>query len=150
MSAMNLERALRDLTEALATVDGARDRLQAARRVTVRACLGALRIEPDRQPSLPEVIHLALGAPDRAARAECAIFLLHAFAVPNLVPVAAHADLCALAEGALRTPLLRSHYPFGAGIADRIQAITHLHKDIGELMEPMEPTFPNWPGLYAG
>jgi hypothetical protein len=148
--AMNLEQALRDLSEALAVADGARDRLRAARRVSVNACLAALGIEPTPQPSLPQVIHLALSSPDRAARAECAVFLMHALAVPNLVPVAAYVDLCALTEGALRGPLLRGHYPFGTTVEDRTHALTRLSARIGELMEPMEPTFPNWPGLYAG
>jgi hypothetical protein len=149
MSTMNLERALRTLADALA-VGGAGDRLRTARRVAVRECLAAVRTEPVPQPSLRDAIRLARSSPDRAARAECAVFLLHALAVPNLVPVAAHPDLCALIEGALRTPLLRSRYPFGGSVADRISVLSHLHSRIGELMEPMEPTFPSWPGLYAG
>lgn len=150
MSKMNLERALHDLGEAIAVGGGSHDRLRAARRVAVRECLTALRTQPMPQPSFPGAIRLALSSPDRAARVECAVFLLHALAVPNLVPVAAYADLCALAEGALRTPLLRSLYPFGASVEDRVRVLAHLHKNLGELMEPMEPTFPNWPGLYAG
>jgi hypothetical protein len=150
MVAMDLEQALHDLADALAIVNGGRDRLQAARRVTVNACLAALRTEPRPPPSLSQVIRLAASSPDRAARTECAVFLLHALAVPNLVQVTAYADLCALAESALRTPLLRGHYPFGASVEDRIQVLGRLHNSIGELMQPMEPTFPNWPGLYAG
>jgi hypothetical protein len=150
MSAMNLERALNDLAEALAANNRARDRLRAAGRVVVRECLAALRLESMPQPALPDTIRLVLASADRAARADCAVFLLHALAVPNLVPSTAHADLCALAEAALRKPLLRGSYPFGASVEDRIRALARLQKDIGALMEPMEPTFPNWPGLYAG
>jgi hypothetical protein len=28
--------------------------------------------------------------------------------------------------------------------------LQRLHATIGELMHPLEPTFPNWQGLYAG
>jgi hypothetical protein len=150
MGAMNVERALRDLAAAIAGADGSRDRLRAARGVAARACLKALRIEPTSQHSLPGAIRLALDSPDRAARRDCAVFLLHALAVPNLVPVSAYRDLCALMEGALRTPLLRCSYPFGASVEERIRVLARLHNRIGELLEPMEPTFPSWPGLYAG
>jgi hypothetical protein len=147
---MNLERALHDLENALAVAGRARDRLRDARRVIVRACLATLRSAPASEPGLQHAIRLALSSPDRAARRECAVFLLHALAVANLVPLAAYADLCTLAEDALRTPLLRSGYPFGAPVDDRVRVLAHLHTRIGELMEPLEPTFPNWQGLYAG
>jgi hypothetical protein len=150
MTTMDLERALRDLAETLAAGGSARDRLRSARRVAVRECLAALCIEPGSQHSLPATISLALAAPDRAARRDCAVLLLHALAVPNLVPVAALGDLCALIEGALRTALLRGSYPFGAPLEERIRVLERLHARIGELTEPLEPTFPSWPGLYAG
>jgi hypothetical protein len=150
MAAMDLELALRDLAETLAAGRSARDRLQAARRIAVRECLSALRIEPAPQHSLPAVIRLALASPDQAARRDCAVLLLHALAVPNLIPAATHGDLGALAESALRAALLRSGYPFGGALDERIRVLARLHTSITELLKPLEPTFPNWPGLYAG
>jgi hypothetical protein len=147
---MNLARAVRDLADALAAGVSTRDRLQAARRGIVRECLMALDVETASQPSLPAAIRLALASSDRAARRDCAVLLLHALAVPNLIPAAAHGDLCALAESALRTALLRSDYPFGRALDNRIRVLARLHTSISELLKPLEPTFPNWPGLYAG
>lgn len=147
---MDLERTRRDLADALAAPGGTRDRLKAARRVIIRACLAALQAGTVPEQSLPSVIRRALASPDRGARRDCALLLLHALVVPGLVPADTYGDLCALMESALRTPLLRCLYPFGGAIDDRILVLRRLHTRIGELMEPLEPTFPSWPGLYAG
>jgi hypothetical protein len=31
-----------------------------------------------------------------------------------------------------------------------MRVLERLHTSIGELIQPLEPTFPNWQGLYAG
>ena len=49
-----------------------------------------------------------------------------------------------------RTRLLRCGYPFGGSIDEKRRVLGRLHATIGELMQPLEPTFPNWQGLYAG
>jgi hypothetical protein len=150
---MNLEEALRELVTTLGAADGARGRdarLRAARRVIVRQCAAALGMEPLGQPSVASVIRLATDAPGRPARRACAVLLVHALAVPGLVPAASAGDVRALAEGALRNVLLRCGYPFGGSIEERMHVLARLHTTIGELMQPLEPTFPNWQGLYAG
>jgi hypothetical protein len=59
--------------------------------------------------------------------------------------------VCALAEGALRDVLLRCGYPFGGSIEEKLRVLERLRATIGELMQPLEPTFPNWiRGLHAG
>ena len=150
---MNLDKALRDLAMALEAADGARGRdarLRAARQVIVRQCAAALGIKPICQPSIASVIRLAIEAPVRPARRACAVLLVHALAVPGLVPAASAGDVCLLAERALRDVLLRCGYPFGGSIEERMRVLQRLHATIGELMQPLEPTFPNWQGLYAG
>jgi hypothetical protein len=150
---MKLEEALRDLATALEAAGGARGRdarLRAGRQVIVRQCAAALGMEPMGQPSVPAVIRLAIDAPARPARRSCAVLLVHALAVPGLVPAASAGDVCALTEGALRDVLLRCGYPFGGSIEERMRVLARLHVTIGELMQPLEPTFPNWQGLYAG
>ena len=151
---MNVDEALRDVADALATADGARGRdagLRAARQVLVGRCLALLGIEPPGQPSLADVVRLAADAPAGSARRACAVLLVHALAVPRLVPVGSAEVVCALAEGALRDVLLRCGYPFGGSIEEKLRALERLHATIGELMQPLEPTFPNWiRGLHAG
>jgi hypothetical protein len=75
---------------------------------------------------------------------------VHALAIRGLVPAASAAHVCALVERALRGALLRYGYVFGGALEDRMRALERLHARIDELMQPLEPTFPNWPGLYAG
>jgi hypothetical protein len=75
---------------------------------------------------------------------------VHALAVRGLVPASSGGDVCALVEGALRDVLLRCDYPFGGSIDEKMRVLERLHTSIGELMQPLEPTFPNWQGLYAG
>ena len=150
---MNPEEALRELATALESTDGARGRdarLRAARQVVVRRCVAALGMEPTGLPSVVSVIRLATEAPARPTRRSCAVLLVHALAVPGLVPAASARDLCALVEGALRDVLLRCGYPFGGSIGEKMRVLQRLHATIGELMQPLEPTFPNWQGLYAG
>jgi hypothetical protein len=147
---MDLDRVLRDLSNALATGNGARDRVRNGRRVVARACLAELGIEPPPKPMLPDVVRLAVASPNRAARRDCATLLLHTLAVPGLVPAEAHRDVCALAEDVLRTALLRTSYPFGGSTEAKVGVLERLHTRIAELTEPLQPTFPNWQGLYAG
>jgi hypothetical protein len=150
---MNLEEALRDLATALEATGAARGRdarLRAARQVVVGQCVAALAMQPTELPSVASVIRLATQAPARPARRSCAVLLIHALAVPGLVPAACAGDMRALAEGALRDVLLRCGYPFSGSIEQRMRVLERLHATIGELMQPLEPTFPNWQGLYAG
>jgi hypothetical protein len=151
-TALNLEQALRDLSDALTKHEGSRNRearLRAARQVVVRWCLTTLRIE-QAQHSLAAIIQLALDASDPTARRTCAVLLVHALAVRGLIPTAAAGDVCRLMESALRTPLLRCYYPFSGSTEQKMLVLERLHRTIGELMQPLQPTFPNWQGLYAG
>src|SRR6516162_9813060 len=107
---MDLNQALRDLSEAVGTGNGARDRLRQGRRVLIGTCLAALDLELAPQHSLPGVVQLVAASPNRAARRDCAVLLVHALAVPGLVPAEARRDICALAEQALRAALLRCGY----------------------------------------
>jgi hypothetical protein len=149
---MTLEEVLRDLTDAL---EGDRPRsrevrLQGARQVLARHCIAVLGIAPGSQLSIAAAIRLASEASDRPARRACAVLLVHALAVPGLVPADIGRDVCTLIESSLRDALLRASYPFGASVEDKRRVLQRLHASIGELMQPLEPTFPNWQGLYAG
>ena len=151
---MNVVEALREVADAMAAAGGVRGRdigLRAARQVLVGHCIAGLGIEPPGQPSLADVVRLAADAPAGPARRDCAVLLVHALAVPRLVPAGSAQVVCALMEGALRDVLLRCGYPFGGLIEEKLRVLERLHATIGELMQPMEPTFPNWiPGLHAG
>jgi hypothetical protein len=150
---MNIEEALRELNEALAKGNGAhgRDaRLKAARQIVVKHCLAALAIERPVAESVAEVLRLAAETFDKSARRACAVLLVHTLPVRGLVTAASAGDVCALMEAALRDVLLRCGYPFSGTVAERIAVLERLHRTIGELMQPWEPTFPNWQGLYAG
>jgi hypothetical protein len=147
---MDLAKALRDLSEAAERAGGRQARLRAARQVVVRHCATALGVEVGDPSSIASVIRLASDAADRSGRRACAVLLLHALAVPGLVPAASDGDMCALAEGALRSALVRCGYPFGGSVEEKMHVLRRLHASIGELLQPLEPTFPNWQGLYAG
>ena len=149
---MDLEAALRQLAESLSQGDARGSRnaaLHAARQVVTDQCRLALGVETG-GASINSVIRLATEAEHPATRRSCALLVVHALGVPGLIPAAAGADICALAESGLRTVLLRCGYPFGGSVADKISVLERLHRTIGELMQPYEPTFPNWQGLYAG
>jgi hypothetical protein len=147
---MDLNRMLQELSQALNAENGARDRLRNSRQFIINACQTALAIEPALQLSLPAVVRLAAASPDRSARRDCAVMLLHALAVPGLVPTGSYVDVCMLVEEVLRAPLLRCGYPFGGPLEEKLRVLERLHTTIAELMEPLQPTFPNWQGLYAG
>ncbi len=147
---MDVDRFLRDLSDALAAGNGARNRLRNGRKVVIEACLTALDAERTGQQSLAAVIQLVAVSPKRAAQRDCTVLLLHALAVPGLVSAETHRDVCALAEDTLRPVLLRCGYPFGDSTEAKIGMLERLHTRIAELMEPLQPTFPNWQGLYAG
>ena len=147
---MHLDRVLQDLSNALATGNGARDRLRNGRRFVTSACLGLLGMQLAPQHTLLGVVQFAVISPNRGARRDCAILLLHALAVPGLVQAEAYPDVCSLAEDALRPALLRCGYPFVDSLEARLGVLERLHTRIAERMEPLEPTFPNWQGLYAG
>ncbi len=153
VSATNLAAALRDLAAALAPPDRERSRdarMRAARLVLVRHCVALLGIEPPDQPSVAAIIKLANEAPARPVRRSCAVLMVHALAMPGLVPPGSFGTVCALVEGALHDVLLRCGYPFGGSIEQKVHVLERLHATIAELMQPLEPTFPNWQGLYAG
>jgi hypothetical protein len=151
--AMNLQKALHDFTEALNSANRApaRDaRLRAARRILVLQGIEALEIEASGYPTLATVITAAAAAPPTPGRRSFAVLIVHALAVKGLVPAASVGDVCALVETALRGVLLRSGYPFAGTAYDKRRALEQLHTTIGQLLEPLEPTFPNWQGLYSG
>jgi hypothetical protein len=151
---MTIDEALRDLAEALTTVEGPRSRgtrMRQARQVLASRCLALLEIEAPGQSSVADAVRLAAESPLRPARRTCAALLVHALAVPGLVPAESIQIVCMLVEGALRDVLLRCGYPFGGTVQAKMQVLERLHATIGELMQPMEPTFPNWiRGLHAG
>jgi hypothetical protein len=153
MSVMDLEVALRDLAAALATAKTERRRdarWREGRRVLIHWCAEAMRIELAEVLSIAEVIKVAAEHPSRHARRACATLVLHALAAPGLIPLGSDADVCTLAEGALRDVLLRCGYPFGGSVEERMHVLERLPASIAELSQPFEPTFPNWQGLYAG
>ncbi len=150
---MDLGRALRDLTEALSAAEGASSRearFRSARKVLVDHSLAALGAECPSANSIAAVARLAAESTNPSGRRDCALLMLHALAVRGLVPAAAYGDVCTLVESGLRAALLRGGYPFGGTIAERMSVLERLHRTIGDLMQPWEPTFPNWQGLYAG
>lgn len=147
---MDIEAACEQLADVLAaSVSGRQATLRAARQVVIDQCLVALGQER-RSGSLAEVLRQAAASPDPAAKRDCALLAIHALGVPGLIPPAAAADVCALAEAGLNSVLLRCSYPFAGSLADKTAVLARLHRTIGELMQPLEPTFPNWQGLYAG
>jgi hypothetical protein len=154
VSAINLDEALQALAAALNAADGERGRdarMRAAREVLVGCCAAVLGTEPTGRLSVTGMIRLAMEAPDRPARRACAVLVVRALAMPGLVPPGSAGDVCALVEGALRDVLLRCGYPFGGTIEEKIRVLERLHAKLGELMQPMEPTFPNWiQGLHTG
>jgi len=148
---MNLEEALRELAGAVAVAAGRDPRMRAARLVLVKRCIAMLGLVPAGLPSVAAMIRLAVEVPDQTARRACAVLVVHALALPGLVPAGSVGDVCALVEGALRDALLRSGYPFGGSIEAKVRVLERLHATIDELMQPLEPTFPNWiQGLHAG
>ena len=103
---MDIAEALRDLGAALAAAEGARGRdarLRAARQVVADRCVTALGLELPGQPSIAAVIKLAADAPDRPARRDCAVLVVHALAVPGLVPAACAGDVYSLLEARCAT-----------------------------------------------
>jgi len=149
---VDVEAARHDLATALAAAEGARGRdagLRAARQVVIERCADALGPGASASLSLAGAVRLAADAP-QPARRDCAVLMVHALSVPGLVPAAAAGDGCRLVEQGLRGALLRCGYPFSGSIEERQRVLERLHATIGELLQPLEPTFPNWPGLHAG
>lgn len=149
---MNIEAALRQLAAAVSQPSGAKGRdagLRAARHVLAEQCYVALGTETS-GASIDSIIRRAAGSGDSAARRDCALLMVHALGIPGLIPATASADVCVLIEGALRAVLLRGGYPFSGTVAEKLRVLQRMHLTIGELMQPYEPTFPNWQGLYAG
>jgi hypothetical protein len=146
---MDLEQALRDLAEAFGKHQR-EPRLRAAQRALLDRCLAILRLEPQAASSVSSLLRLATDAPNRAEQRECAVLIIQALAIRGLVPRLAYADVCMLMEAALPNALLRCGYPFAGSTAEKLALLERLHRNIGELMQPLEPTFPNWQGLYAG
>jgi len=151
---MDLEAVRRELADAVAggaqaKARGHAARMRPAREVVARRCLEALGLARAGQ-SMNAAIRLALQGTDRAARRTCALVALHALAVPGVVPSDSIGDVCLLIEVALRPALLRCQYPFSGTLKQKLAVLAGLHSRIGELTQPMEPTFPSWPGLHAG
>jgi len=145
-----LRREFADAVAAGAHARGQAARMRPAREAAARRCLDALGLPPSDQP-IDAAIRQASQATDPAARRGCAVVLLHALAVPGLVPSGSIGDVCLLMEGTLRSALLRSGYPFGGTPGQKLDVLERLHARIDALMEPLEPTFPNWiQGLHAG
>jgi hypothetical protein len=151
LAGTNLEQALSRLAAVLSEGKQGRDnRLRAARQVIVDHCLVVLGEKARRTATIADVVRLAAAAPDPVAKRDCTVLVIHALAVPGLIPPASGADVCALAESGLNSVLLRCGYPFAGSVAEKTAVLERLHRTIGELMQPLEPTFPNWQGLYAG
>ena len=149
---MTLDQDLRDLGEVLRAAGGVtqRDpRMRAAQRLLLDRCAALVGVDGPPQRSLPELMRLAATAPP-APRRSCAVLAVHALGVRGVIPRTADPDVCALAEAGLRGALLRCGYPFGGSVAEKIQVLERLRGRLDELMQPLEPTFPNWQGLYAG
>lgn len=131
--------------------EGSRDAtLHAARQLVVDECLAALGQEPRGGVTIAAAVRMVAETNVRAAQRGAAFLVIHAFGVPGLIPSAANADVCTLAEAGLNSVLLRCSYPFAGSVAEKTDVLQRLHRTIGELMQPLEPTFPNWQGLYAG
>ncbi len=149
---MDIEAALRELTTAIAAGDGRGGEVsrRAARRLLAGLCARAMGDGSSAGASLTALFRSAATAP-AAERRDCAVLVVHALAFPGLVPTACAADVCAMAEAALHGVLLRCGYPFGGSPAAKLDVLQRLHRRIDELMQPLEPTFPNWiQGLHAG
>jgi hypothetical protein len=149
---MDLDGLRRELDDAAAAGAGARGhaaRMRPARDVAARHCLEVLGVASSGQ-TIEAAIRLALQATDRAQRRSCAMVLVQALAVPGLMPSGCISDVCLLIEDALRSALLRCEYPFAGTPEQKLAVLDRLHTRIDELTQPMEPTFPNWQGLYAG
>ena len=151
---MDLNAALRDLAGALETPEAGRGRGRGTRQrtaqlVIAKHCLSELGAAAA-EPSMAAVFRLLRTTDNRPANRQCMVLLLHALAVRGLIPPALAADLCALAEASLRDVLLRCDYPFGGSTEQKMQVLERLHRTIDELLQPLQPTFPNWQGLYAG
>lgn len=150
---MNLEEARQALVDAWESgnVSGRRDaRLRAVRQVLISRGLALLGMERCSAQPIDAVVQLAAQAHAGPGRRDCAALLVHALAMRGVVPAALAGEVCALAESALRDVLIRCDYPFGGSIREKLGLLERLHGKIGELMQPLEPTFPNWQGLYAG
>jgi hypothetical protein len=124
--------------------------MRAVRQVVVSRFVALLGRDVPGQPSLGDAIRMAAGAPARSGRRACAVLLVHALAVRGVIPGVLANEVCALVESALRGVLLRCGYRFGAPVDEKMQVLERLHIRLPELMQPLEPTFPNWQGLYAG
>jgi hypothetical protein len=149
---MDVEAALKQLAAALPHASATRNRdaaLRTARLLLGEQCRLALGAETS-DVSITSMIRLAAGSENSAAKRDCALLIVHALGLPGLIPAAASADVCVLTECALRTALLRCAYPFSGTVSEKMAVLQPLHRKIGELMQPYEPTFPNWQGLYAG
>jgi hypothetical protein len=150
---MNLPAALRDLSNTMTGADQVSTpeaRLRLARRILISRGLEALKIELSPYPTLETVIRAAAIAPQTPARRTFAVLIIHALAVRGLVPTGGACDVCTFVESALLHALLRSEYPFGGTAYEKRQVLDRLHTTIDELLEPLQPTFPNWQRLYAG
>jgi hypothetical protein len=150
---MDLQAALHDLSEALTGADRAptpEARLRSARQILISRGLKAVTIELPPNPTLDAVIRAASKAPQTPACRAFAVLIVHALAVRGLAPTGSTAGVCALIEGALPHVLLRCEYPFGGSTYEKRQTLDRLRTKIDELLEPLEPTFPNWQGLHAG
>ena len=145
-----LRREFADAVAAGAHAPGQAARMRPAREAAARRCLDALGLPPSDQP-IDAAIRQASQATDPAARRGCAVVSAaraggaRAGAVRfhrRRVPAdGAHAAICAVAERVS----IRRH----AG--QKLDVLERLHARIDALMEPLEPTFPNWiQGLHAG
>src|SRR5437764_15354869 len=89
--AMNLQKALHDLTEALNRTDrvpGQEARLRGARRVLTMQGIEALEITPSSYPTFAAVIAAAACAPPTLAPRRFDALIIHAFTMSGLVPIA--------------------------------------------------------------
>ena len=150
---MVVEDRVKQLAKALSASRSASGRdvaLRSARQVVIDQCLAAHGQDARSGVSIGAAIRMVAQTDDRSAQRDCSVLIVHALGVPGLIPQVASPDVCALAEGGLRSVLLRCGYPFAGSLAEKMAVLERLHRTIDELMQPLEPTFPNWQGLYAG
>ena len=96
--------------------------------------------------TLAEVLRAAVDAPPSEAGRTFAVLLVHALAIPELLPTRGQGakDIQTFLERALLNPLRRAGYPFGGTAYDKRQALARLHATIDEHLRPPEPSIPLW------
>jgi hypothetical protein len=150
---MDIEAARFELNRALNSAAHANLRFRAAIAVLADCGTRALSIAPgsgpsprEPGPSLDAILRIAAEAPPTEARRAFAVLLVHAIAVPGLLPARGETArlIQSCLEHALLNPLRRAGYPFDGPRYDKRQALEALHATIDEHLHPLEPSIPRW------